>query len=414
MVQFTSANVAALMNLALANVTGTTTTTDGATSDGLICTEDLSNFVQCGMKVANSLTIDNFINTITGMLETVGAIYFENLSAEDYDENLFGLRVNATEFAILREKVRIDHTKFEAAFVDDASASSTFNDLFGKHPMTFEVKIWGNKGFYRTKPFTISFEMYKTSVQNITAYNELIAEMWAVIDAVVKIAISESPMFLVRQQAANACLKRASVRVVDLAYLFAQDGGTFTSTDDPAFAKWFVKWQRHLKKVMRKATNKFNGVASRMIDTPERYMKSFLLDTFYDNINAGLSGVYHDDKIGNIDDYELLPYIQNVNEPDKIDVKPANPPVLTLGKHVTRVQISNVVGMIWDKRGTFWTMEYRDVADNPNRFDKHVNYISTVGAQHCVDEDSNVILFTVKDKTGATVAYTITEESDET
>ncbi len=409
---FTSANVAALMNLAVANVTGTTTTTDGASAAGLICKEDLSNFVECGMTVANSLTIDNFVNTVTGMLETVGAIYFENLSAEDYDENLFGLRVNSTEFAILREKVRIDHTKFEAAFVDDASASSTFNDLFGKHPMTFEVKIWGNKGFYRTKPFTISYEMFKTSVQNIEAYNALIAEMWAVIDAVVQIAISESPMFLVRQQAANCCLKRPTVRVIDLAYEFTQAGGTYTGMNEPKFAAWFVKYQRHLKKIMRKATTKFGGTTTRPINTPERQMRSFLLDTFYDDINEGLSGIYHDEKVGNIDDYELLPYIQNVNEPGKVDVVPANPPVLTLGKHVTRVQIQDIVGMIWDKRGTFWSMEYRDVADNPNRFDRHVNYISTVGASHCVDIDSNAIIFVCHDKTGATTAYTITEESD--
>lgn len=411
---FKSADVATLMNAALANTMGTTTAAgDGATSDGLICTENLSNFVQCGMTVANNLTLDNFYNTVTNMLETVGAIYYENLTADEFDENLFGLRVNSTEFAILREKVRINHVKFEAAFIDDKDASSTFDDLFKKHPMTFEVKVWGNKGFYRTKPFTISYEMFKTSVQNLEAYNALIAEMWAVIEAVVKIAVCESPMFLIRQQAANCCLYRPGVRVIDLAAEFTNAGGTYTSTDDPAFAKWFVKWQRHLNRAMSYPTTKFGGKANYPINTPKRYRKKFLLDTFYDDINDGLSGVYHDNKIGNIDEYELLTFLENINEPNKIDVVPADPPVLTLGKHVTRVQISDIVGMIWDSRGTFWTMNYRDVADNPNRFDKHVNYISTVGASHCVDHDSNAIIFVVHDKTAATKAYTITEESDE-
>ena len=288
-------------------------------------------------------------------------------------------------------------------------SSSTFSDLFGKHPFSFKVKVWGNKGFYRTKPFTISYEMYKTSVQNSNGWNELIARMWGVIDAIVEIALTESPWFLVRQQMANAAMYRSGIRVMNLEDLYeSETGGTFTAANDPAFAKWFVKWQRHLRKIMRKATNKFCGASVPPINTPERYERNFLIDTFYDDINAGLSGVYHDDKIGNIDDYELVPYLQNVNEPTKIDIVPANPPVLTIGKHVTRVQGTGIVGMIWDRRGTFYNLEYKKVASNPNTFDDHVNYISTTGAQHCVDEDSNVVVFVL----GHSDGFTITEESD--
>jgi hypothetical protein len=69
--------------------------------------------------------------------------------------------------------------------------------------------------------------------------------------------------------------------------------------------------------------------------------------------------------------------------------------------------------MIWDMRGTFWTSEYRKVANNPNTFDDHVNYVSTAGAQHCVDEDSNVVVFVI-DTTEGGKGYTITEEDDTT
>ncbi|MBO5811018.1 MAG: hypothetical protein J6R32_09360 [Bacteroidales bacterium] len=406
---FPSNKTAEVINAAIENLQGTTTTDEGATSDGLIIKEDLSNVVQAGQLIANELTVDNFVNSVTNMLETVGRIYYETLTADDYDEDLFSLQVDKTEFACLREKVRIDQTKFEASFVLDENSSSTFSDLFGKHPFSFKVKVWGNKGFYRTKPFTISYEMYKTSVQNSNGWNELIARMWGVIDAIVEIALTESPWFLVRQQMANAAMYRSGIRVMNLEDLYeSETGGTFTAANDPAFAKWFVKWQRHLRKIMRKATNKFCGASVPPINTPERYERNFLIDTFYDDINAGLSGVYHDDKIGNIDDYELVPYLQNVNEPTKIDIVPANPPVLTIGKHVTRVQGSGIVGMIWDRRGTFYNLEYKKVASNPNTFDDHVNYISTTGAQHCVDEDSNVVVFVLGNSDG----FTITEESD--
>ena len=406
---FPSNKTAEVINAAIENLQGTTTTDEGAISDGLIIKEDLSNVVQAGQLIANELTVDNFVNSVTNMLETVGRIYYETLTADDYDEDLFSLQVDKTEFACLREKVRIDQTKFEASFVLDENSSSTFSDLFGKHPFSFKVKVWGNKGFYRTKPFTISYEMYKTSVQNSNGWNELIARMWGVIDAIVEIALTESPWFLVRQQMANAAMYRSGIRVMNLEDLYeSETGGTFTAANDPAFAKWFVKWQRHLRKIMRKATNKFCGASVPPINTPVRYERNFLIDTFYDDINAGLSGVYHDDKIGNIDDYELVPYLQNVNEPTKIDIVPANPPVLTIGKHVTRVQGTGIVGMIWDRRGTFYNLEYKKVASNPNTFDDHVNYISTTGAQHCVDEDSNVVVFVL----GHSDGFTITEESD--
>lgn len=419
MLIYDSSKTATLVNVTLKNLQGNTTTTDGATADGLTVTEDLSNFVQCGQAMANALTNEPklFYNAVTKMLETVGAIYYELATTEGIDINKYDLMVSSDEFACLREKVRIDDKDFEASFVLDEDASSSFDDLFKKHPFTFNVKVWGNKGLYRTKPFTISYEMFKTSVQSREGYSRLIAAMWSVIDCVVEQAVSQSPWFCIRQQIANAAMYRGGIRVINLVPLFVADGGTWVSEDDPAFAKWFVKYQRQLIKRMRKKTNKYSGKSSICMNTPERYMRKFVLDTFYDNINNGLSGIYHDDKVGNIDDYELETEIQNVNEPRTLDIVPANPPILTSGKHITNVKFDGtIVGMIWDKRGTFWSMEYRQIAENKNTFDGFSNYISTVGAQHCVDEDSNVVVFVIDTtKTGDDYnpGYTITEESDE-
>lgn len=414
MIIFPSNKVADLVNVTLANTWGTTTTADGATNDGLTCNEDLSNIVQCGAEINNALmkSPSMFYNTVTKMLETVSDIYYETISSNYADLNRYGLEVSSGEFACLKEKVRIDSQPFEAAFVLDGEGNSTFDDLFAKHPFTFDVKVWGNKGFYRTKPFTISYEMLKTSVQSRNGWDRLIAEMWGVIDAVMDLALAESPYFLIRQQIANAALYRNGVRVINLVAEFkAETGETFTSANDPKFAKWFIKYQRHINKLMNRVTNKYSGKSTLKMNTPESFKRKWLIDMFYDDINDGLSGVYHDNKIGNIDDYELEPFIQNVNEPYKLEVTPANAPVLTLGSHVTKVAFSKIVGMIWDKRGTFWNSEYRKVANNPNTFDDHVNYVSTAGAQHCVDEDSNVVVFVI-DTTEGGKGYVITEEKD--
>lgn len=414
MLIYDSSKTATLANVTLKNLIGTTTTADGASADGLTVTEDLSNFVQCGQAMANALTTtpELFYNAATAMLETVGAIYFELATTEGMSLNQYGLEVSADEFACLREKVRIEDKPFEASFILDGSQSSSFDDLFKKHPFTFNVKVWGNKGFYRTQPFTISYEMFKTSVQSREGYSRLIAAMWSVIDCVVEQAISQSPWFCIRQQIANAAMYRSGVRVINLYSVFTGEGYTWNGEDDETFAKWFVKYQRQLVKRMQKKTNKFSGSAKIAMNTPDRYIRKFLLDTFYDNINNGLSGVYHDNKVGNINDYEIETEIQNVNEPRTLDVVPANPPILTVGKHVTNVLFEEtIVGMIWDKRGTFWSMQYRQNGQNVNDFDKHTNYIATVGAEHCVDEDSNVVVFVIDENGGD--GYTITEEDDE-
>ena len=420
MLLYDSSKTAVLMNNTLKNLHGTTTTTDGASAAGLTVTENLSNFVECGRAVATALenAPQLLLNITTGMIETVQAIYYELATKEGIFTDQFDLQISDGEFACAVEKVRIEDKDFEASFVLDESYSSSFDDLFKKHPFTFNVKVWNNSGIYRTKPFTISYEMLHTSVQNVEAYNRLIATIWSVIDVVVEEALSQSPWFCVRQQIANAALYRSGVRVVNLVpeYLKEHQGATF-APDDPTFAKWFVKWQRHQRKLMRKKTNKFGGTAKITMNTPERYERKFLIDTFYDTINGALSGVYHDDKIGNLDDYELITEIQNVNEPRTLDIVPANPPVLTLNKHVTNVTFNGtIVGMVWDKRGTAWSLGFKHIRDNANNFDEHVNYIETVKARHMVDEDSNVIVYVIDTtKTGDNYnpGYTITEESDE-
>ena len=82
MIIFPSNKVADLVNVTLANTWGTTTTADGATSDGLICNEDLSNIVQCGAEINNALTKSPsmFYNAVTKMLETVSDNLFIHAS----------------------------------------------------------------------------------------------------------------------------------------------------------------------------------------------------------------------------------------------------------------------------------------------------------------------------------------------
>ena len=111
----TSSNVATLVNTMLKNARGTTTTTDGASADGLIVAEDLSNIVDGGKELSNSLTMENFKNVVTGMLEGVGRILYEN--AKLSTPSRFDIFIDVSEYMTVLEKVRISAIEFEESYM---------------------------------------------------------------------------------------------------------------------------------------------------------------------------------------------------------------------------------------------------------------------------------------------------------
>lgn len=410
----TSSNVASLINLMLRNARGTTTAAnDGASSDGLIAAEDLSNIVDAGTALSNSITVDNFRNIITGMLEGVGKILYEN--AKLSTPSRFDIFVDNPEFMTVIEKVRISAIEFEQSYLYATSGGSSFADMFNNHPLTFSVKVWNTIATYRTKPFTISITQLKSACMNPEELTRLIGQIYAVVEVTYYTAIREAEKRVIMNQIANCAMYNSGALIVDLLKVYKDNTGTTLTTstykDSDAFKRWFYGYFDHIKMLFGEVSGNFN-TEKNLINTDKEDMRAFLVEPFYTSlrtISVYQDGAYFKDAL---DGVKVIPFIQNINEPDKISVMPVDPPVLTVNKHVTNVAVENIVGMIWDKRGTLVTATDIEAGVNHNDFDKWDNYTNNFSVREMCDKGSNAIVFCVKDATGTNKAFTITEASD--
>ena len=410
----TSSNVASLINLMLRNARGTTTAAnDGASSDGLIAAEDLSNIVDAGTALSNSITVNNFRNIITGMLEGVGKILYEN--AKLSTPSRFDIFVDNPEFMTVIEKVRISAIEFEQSYLYATSGGSSFADMFNNHPLTFSVKVWNTIATYRTKPFTISITQLKSACMNPEELTRLIGQIYAVVEVTYYTAIREAEKRVIMNQIANCAMYNSGALIVDLLKVYKDNTGTTLTTstykDSDAFKRWFYGYFDHIKMLFGEVSGNFN-TEKNLINTDKEDMRAFLVEPFYTSlrtISVYQDGAYFKDAL---DGVKVIPFIQNINEPDKISVMPVEPPVLTVNKHVTNVAVENIVGMIWDKRGTLVTATDIEAGVNHNDFDKWDNYTNNFSVREMCDKGSNAIVFCVKDATGTNKAFTITEASD--
>lgn len=403
-----SSQLASLVNTMLKNSRGTTTTADGAESDGLIVKEDLSNLVDAGVELANNISALNLRNIVTGMLEGVGRILYEN--AKLTSPSRFDLFIDIDSYNTILEKVRISAIEFEESYVYATSGGSSFEDMFNNHPLTFTVKVWNSVGSYRTKPFTISEIQLASSARNPEELIRLIGQIYAVVERTYYKALREGEKRVVNNQAANCCMYRNGINCIDVLEKYREATGVSLTRAQMAnsneFKRWFYGFYKHYKMLMGEETGNFNA-ENNLINTDDEDRRAFMLEPFVTSlrtISHYEDGAYFKDALDGVTE---IPFIQNVNEPDKISIVPVEPPK---GSGITGIEISDIIGMLWDKRGTMLSASRIEAGSQPNSFDKWENYVNNFTVREMCDKGSNAILFVAHDASGTTKAYTTTTE----
>lgn len=403
-----SSQIASLINTMLDNARGTTTTADGAEADGLIVEEDLSNLVDAGVELSTNISALNIRNIITGMLEGVGRILYEN--AKLTSPSRFDLFIDIDSYNTILEKVRISAIEFEESYVFATSGGSSFEDMFNNHPLTFTVKVWNSIGAYRTKPFTISDNQLASSARNPEELIKLIGQIYAVVERTYYKALREGEKRVVNNQAANCCMYRNGINCIDVLEEYRKKTGVSLTRDQMAnsdeFKRWFYGFYKHYKMLMGEETGNFNA-ENNLINTDDEDRRAFMLEPFVTSlrtISHYEDGAYFKDALDGVTE---IPFIQNVNEPDKISIVPVEPPE---GSGITGIEISDIIGMLWDKRGTMLSASRIEAGTQKNDYDKWVNYVNNFTVREMCDKGSNAILFVAHDASGATKAYTTTTE----
>lgn len=403
-----SSQLASLVNTMLKNSRGTTTTSDGAGANGLIVKEDLSNLVDAGVELANNISALNLRNIVTGMLEGVGRILYEN--AKLTSPSRFDLFIDIDSYNTILEKVRISAIEFEESYVYATSGGSSFEDMFNNHPLTFTVKVWNSIGSYRTKPFTISEIQLASSARNPEELIRLIGQIYAVVERTYYKALREGEKRVVNNQAANCCMYRSGINCIDVLEEYRKKTGVSLTREQMAnsdeFKRWFYGFYKHYKMLMGEETGNFNA-ENNLINTDDEDRRAFMLEPFVTSlrtISHYEDGAYFKDALDGVTE---IPFIQNVNEPDKISIVPVEPPE---GSGITGIEISDIIGMLWDKRGTMLSASRIEAGSQPNNFDKWENYVNNFTVREMCDKGSNAILFVAHDASGVTKAYTTTTE----
>lgn len=422
----TSANVASLVNIMLKNARGTTTTTDGASAAGLTVSEDLNNLVDAGAELSNLLTMVNFRNVVTGMLEGVGRILYEN--AKESAPTRYNLFIDESEYLTVVEKVRISAIEFEQSYMYATSGGSSFADMFNNHPLTFSAKVWNTIGTYRTKPYTISMIQLRSSAPNPEELTRFLGEIYGVVEVTYRQALKEAEKRVVNAQMANCALYNSGARVVDLLHeYYLQTGNTLTVTatfdadtgaqltesyrNSDDFKRWVYGYFKQLKLYMSEPSGGYNAEGN-LIDTDSEDRRFALLSDFVTSVQTISKYQEGSNNSDALSDAIEVPFWQNRNERDKISCLPPEAPTITVNKHVTNVTISGVIGFMWDRRGTFLTSSKIETGYQENNMDKWTNYTHNFSVREMCDKGSNAILFVVCDPTGTNKAYTITEASN--
>jgi hypothetical protein len=276
--------------------------------------------------------------------------------------------------------------------------------MFNNHPLTFTVKVWNTIGSYRTKPFTISLKQLADSARKPEEITRLIGEIYAVVETTYYTAIREAEKRVVMNQAAHCCMYRNGVNCIDVLAAYKAATGTALTTEtmrtSDDFKRWMYGFWKHYKMLMGEASGNFNAEQN-LINTDNEDMRSFILEPFYTSLRT--ISVYQDgaNMKDAFDGVTEIPFIQNINEPQKININPVDAPA-----NVEEITITDIIGMIWDRRGTMITATDIEAGSQHNDFDKWDNYVYNFGVREMCDKGSNAILFVAHDANGE-AAFTI-------
>lgn len=405
-----STNVANLMNTILANVTG-------QTENNVIVSESLENLVDVGVTISDNITAENFRNAATGMFDMIGEIVYssiKNTTLGSYDIN-----VSDSEYASIREKVTISPIDFEASYHWNTTGGSSFSDMFDYHNLEFTTKVYNKISNFRTKPYSLGINRFKSAFRSESEVLKMFGEIANMVTAVYTYTVQAAEKRVVNQLVATTVCETTPTRCINLLEKYkAETGETLTVQSckkSDSFIRWAFAYMNKIADLMSMPTANYND-GSRIINTIGDDMRKIMITDFKRLIDTNvLSNTYNTQYITD-DSWKITPAFQNATERDKIDIVPAGVHSITVGKHVTRVQINNIVGMIFDKRGACTSATRIKTGTSVNDFDEHINYIHKFDMREFVDETENAVIFVLADYDSTTSswnkAYTVTETND--
>ena len=125
-----------------------------------------------------------------------------------------------------------------------------------------------------------------------------------------------------------------------------------------------------------------------------------MISRFWNDAEALVLPQIFNDQYLKLDNFEKIDYWQNINAPTAIDVTPAIPDVLspTAQKTGSRVQLSNVLGILYDRDAIMVDFHLESVESTPLEARKHYRTIwNTINKNPIWDATENFVVFYLAD-----------------
>ena len=202
-------------------------------------------------------------------------------------------------------------------------------------------------------------------------------------------------------------------QVVNLTSLFNSTVGTTYSTSDllttyfTEFLEFFVSTIRktsdlltHRTAVFHQAVPQtFNGVTQGILrHTPKDRQRMIMYNPLWIDAEARVLPEIFNERYLNIDNFEGVDFWQNFNDPTGISIVPSYPDYVTVDDPTEAVEISNVIGMIYDEDAIMTDFQLERVTVSPLEAKKYYrNTFWTIRRNYIFDATENIVVFVMED-----------------
>lgn len=378
----------------------------------VITDENTGLLVDAGKTISDNLDISNFENIVTGMFDRVNKIIHNFIKDSKYYSR-YNIAMDRDEFGSILEKTYIAPIYFEKSYdYRTDGAHSSFDDMFGYHALDISVRVYNTKSNFRTPPYTISLKQLKSAFVNSSEMNALISAIENMYIETYKILMRQLEKRAVNVLAGFTTYDTSITRVIDLLEQYKLDTNIALDTkscqNDVKFWSWANAYMSDTIKYMSVPSSTFNN--GEQIKSTDTDNLRFVMPTMYYSVMNRLIkiGTIREDDEHKIDVIET-PCLQSMDSKDEIKI--TMPIVKTSGKSATHVNIKNIVGIAFDKRGACICGEDIETATEYNKFDKWTNTINSFDVNLIADSNENCVVFVLMDSTGTEKAYTVTEDT---
>lgn len=382
-------------------------------AEKVITDENTGLLVDAGKTISDNLDISNFENIVTGMFDRVNKIIHNYIKDSKYYSR-YNIAMDREEFGSILEKTYIAPIYFEKSYdYRTDGAHSSFDDMFGYHALDISVKVYNTKSNFRTPPYTISLKQLKSAFVNSSEMNALISAIENMYIETYRILMRQLEKRAVNVLAGFTTYDTSITRVIDLLEQYKLDTNisldTETCKNDVKFWSWVNAYMSDTIKYMSVPSSTYNN--GEQIKSTDTDNLRFIMPTMYYSLMNRIIkiGTIREDDEHKIDVIET-PCLQSMDSKDEIKI--TMPIVKTSGKKATHVNIKNIVGIAFDKRGACICGEDIETATEYNKFDKWTNTINSFDVNLIADSNENCVVFVLNDSTGTTKAYTVTEDDE--